>query len=118
MEQSRSVPVLLVHGGAGNIPDDLVDAYDSGVRRAAEAGWLILERRGSAVDAVEAAVVTMEADGAFDAGRDSILNRDGCVQLDAMIMDGATLAVGAIAAVETVQHPINDSRPALAPGPA
>jgi beta-aspartyl-peptidase (threonine type) len=52
----------------------------------------------------------MEADGAFDAGRGSILNRDGRVELDAMIMDGATLAAGAVAAVETVQHPIQVAR--------
>jgi beta-aspartyl-peptidase (threonine type) len=110
VEQSRSVPVLLVHGGAGTIPDDVVDAFDAGVRRATEAGWVVLERGGSAVDAVEAAVVAMEADGAFDAGRGSILNRDGRVELDAMIMDGATLAAGAVAAVETVEHPIRVAR--------
>jgi beta-aspartyl-peptidase (threonine type) len=110
METARTRPALVVHGGAGDIADDLVDLFDAGVRRAAEAGWAVLERSGSAVDAVEAAILTMEDDGAFDAGRGSILNEDGRVQLDAMMMDGATLAAGAIAAVETVGNPISVAR--------
>jgi beta-aspartyl-peptidase (threonine type) len=87
-------PIVLVHGGAGNIPDEMVAAYLAGVRAALDAGWAILEGGGSAVDAVEAAIVVMEDDGSFDAGRGSVLNRDGRVQLDAMIMDGASLAAG------------------------
>jgi beta-aspartyl-peptidase (threonine type) len=102
--------VLLVHGGAGDIPDDAVDAHVDGVRAALEAGWGILEGGGSAVDAVEAAIVVMEDDEAFDAGRGSILNQDGRVQLDAMIMDGASLAAGGVGAVETVQNPIRVAR--------
>jgi beta-aspartyl-peptidase (threonine type) len=99
-------PVLVVHGGAGTIPDDAVDAHVAGVRVALEAGWRILDRGGSAVEAVEAAIVAMEDDETFDAGRGSFLNRDGRVQLDAMIMNGATLAAGCLAAVETVRNPI------------
>jgi beta-aspartyl-peptidase (threonine type) len=84
-------PVLVVHGGAWAIPDDMVDAHLNGVRNAAAAGWAVLERGGSALDAVEEAVVVLEDDETFDAGRGSFLNRDGKVQLDAFIMDGATL---------------------------
>lgn len=101
---------MLVHGGAGDIPDDAVDAYVAGVRAAIAVGWRILERGGSAVDAVEAAIVVMEDDEAFDAGRGSVLNRDGRVQLDALIMDGASLAAGGVGAVETVRNPIRVAR--------
>lgn len=70
-------PALLVHGGAGDIPDESVDAYVAGVQAALDAGWAILERGGSAVDAVEAAIVVMEDSGSFDAGRGCVLNRMG-----------------------------------------
>ena len=103
-------PVIVVHGGAGTIGDDVVDAYADGVRVAATLGWDVLERGGTALDAVEAAVVSMENSGVFDAGCGSVLNRDGRVQLDAMIMDGASLAAGGVAAVETVRNPISVAR--------
>ena len=103
-------PILLVHGGAGNIPDDMVDAYVTGIRAARDAGWVVLERGGTAVDAVEAAITVMEDDGSFDAGRGSVLNQDGRVQLDAMIMDGESLAAGGIGGVETVRNPIRVAR--------
>ena len=83
-------PVLVVHGGAWAIPDDMVEAHFNGVRHAMAAGWHVFERGGSSLDAVEAAVVVLEDDETFDAGRGSFLNRDGKVQLDAFIMDGAT----------------------------
>ena len=83
-------PVLVVHGGAWAIPDDMVEAHLNGVRNAMAAGWRVLGG-GDALDAVEEAVVVMEDDETFDAGRGSFLNRDGKVQLDALIMDGATL---------------------------
>lgn len=107
----------MVHGGAGEIPDDAVDAHFAGVRAAMDAGWRILERGGSAVDAVEAAIVVMEDDEAFDAGRGSFLNRDGRVQLDALIMDGASLAVGAVGAVETIRNPIRVARAVMERSP-
>jgi beta-aspartyl-peptidase (threonine type) len=110
VEETRSEPVLLVHGGAGAIPDDAVDRYVAGVRAALEVGWAFLERGATAVDAVEAAIAAMEDSGAFDAGRGSVLNQDGRVQLDALIMDGATLAAGAVGAVETVRNPIRVAR--------
>jgi L-asparaginase / beta-aspartyl-peptidase len=103
-------PVLLIHGGAGAIPNDDVDRYLVGLREALDAGWSILRRGGTALDAVEAAVVSMEDSGAFNAGRGSVLNQEGRVQLDAMIMDGETLAAGAVGAVETIRNPIRVAR--------
>jgi beta-aspartyl-peptidase (threonine type) len=115
--QASSEPVLLIHGGAGRIPDDAVDRYVTGLRAALDAGWPILERGGFALDAIEAAIVSMEDSAAFDAGRGSILNQAGRVQLDAMIMDGATLAAGAIGAVETVRNPILVARAVMERSP-
>jgi len=68
----------------------MVEAHLNGVRNATAAGWRVLEKGGSALDAVEEAVVVMEDDEAFDAGRGSFLNRERKVQLDSLIMDGAT----------------------------
>jgi L-asparaginase / beta-aspartyl-peptidase len=92
----------VVHGGAWAIPDDLVQAHLDGVRNAIEAGWRILEHGGAALDAVEEAVVVMENDEAFDAGRGSFLNREGKVQLDALIMDGVRFAREALDASNTL----------------
>jgi len=98
-------PTLLVHGGAWAIPDDMVEAHLNGVRNATAVGWRVLEKGGSALDAVEEAVVVMEDDEAFDAGRGSFLNREGKVQLDSLIMDGATLRAGGVGCVNTLRIP-------------
>ena len=112
-----SKPVLVVHGGAWAIPDDMVEAHLNGVRNAAAAGWRVLERGGSALDAVEEAVVVMENDETFDAGRGSFLNRDGRVQLDAFIMDGATLRGGGVGCVERIANPVRAARKILSDSP-
>ncbi len=103
-------PAIIVHGGAGDIPSELHNASQQGVRRAAEAGWALLNNGGSALDAVEAAIVIMEDDEAFDAGRGSFLNADGQVELDAGFMDGAELEVGAVASVQFIRNPIRLAR--------
>ena len=110
-------PVLLVHGGAWAIPDDMVEAHLNGVRNAIAAGWQVLQRGGTALDAVEEAVVVMEDDETFDAGRGSFLNRDGKVQLDALIMDGATLRAGGVGCVERIANPIRAARKILSDSP-
>ncbi len=110
-------PVLLVHGGAWAIPDDAVDAHRGGVRNAADAGWRVLERGGSALDAVQEAIVAMEEDDTFDAGRGSFLNEDGKVQLDALMMDGATLQAGGVGCVERLRNPISAARKVLSDSP-
>jgi beta-aspartyl-peptidase (threonine type) len=110
-------PVLLVHGGAWAMPDDMVEAHLLGVRHALAAGWRVLEAGGAALDAVEEAVVIMEDDETFDAGRGSFLNRDGKVQLDALIMDGATLRAGGVGCVERVRNPVRAARKILSESP-
>ena len=110
-------PSLLVHGGAWAMPDDMVEAHIRGVRNAIAAGWKALQGGGSALDAVEEAVVVMEDDETFDAGRGSFLNRDGKVQLDALIMDGATLRAGGLGCVEHLRNPIRTARKILGESP-
>ena len=106
-------PSLIVHGGAWSIPDEAVAACKAGCRRALEAGWGILQRGGAAIDAVESAIVVLEDDPMFDAGVGSHLNRDGRVELDAIIMDGGTLNAGAVASVQRVRNPIRLARKVL-----
>src|SRR5207253_1792721 len=110
-------PVLVAHGGAWAIPADMVEAHLNGVRNAIAAGWTVLNRGGSALDAVEEAVVIMEDDDTFDAGRGSFLNREGRVQLDALIMDGATLRAGGLGCVEHIRNPIRAARKILSESP-
>jgi len=110
-------PILLVHGGAWAIPDDMLEAHEQGVFDALQAGYSLLERGASAIDAVEAAVAQMEDDATFDAGRGSFLTRDGRVQLDALLMDGATLRAGGVACVERLQNPIHAARLVLDKSP-
>jgi beta-aspartyl-peptidase (threonine type) len=103
-------PSLIVHGGAWNIPGEAAEACRSGCRDALHAGWKILSGGGSAEDAVEAAVVVLENDPVFDAGTGSHLNLDGFAELDAIIMNGATLKSGAIACVRKIKNPITVAR--------
>jgi beta-aspartyl-peptidase (threonine type) len=103
-------PSIIVHGGAGAWPAELLEQSRSGIRRAIEAGWAVLEGGGSALDAVEAAIVVLEDDEAFDAGRGSFLNAEGRVELDAGIMVGEHLQVGAVAGVQFIQNPIRLAR--------
>jgi L-asparaginase / beta-aspartyl-peptidase len=110
-------PVLVVHGGAWAMPDDMVEAHLRGVRNALAAGWRVLDRGGVALDAIEEAVVVMEDDETFDAGRGSFLNRDGRVQMDALIMDGATLRAGGVGCVERVRNPVRAARKILSESP-
>jgi L-asparaginase / beta-aspartyl-peptidase len=95
----------------------MVDAHLNGVRNAVAAGWRALTRGGTALDAVEEAVVVMEDDETFDAGRGSFLNRDGKVQLDAFIMEGSTLRGGGVGGVERIRNPIRAARKILSESP-
>jgi beta-aspartyl-peptidase (threonine type) len=110
-------PVILVHGGAWAIPDDMIDAHLRGVEAAAEQGWQVLQKGGNSLDAIEAAVVAMEEDETFDAGRGSFLNVDGRVQLDALIMDGATLRAGGVGCVEHIRNPVSAAKKILTESP-
>ena len=100
-------PVLLIHG-----------MRDAGYRYVnLDAGWAALNRGGSAIDAVEAAITVMEDDDTFDAGRGSFLTRDGRVQLDALLMNGADLRTGGVACVEHLRNPIQAARLVLEQSP-
>jgi L-asparaginase / beta-aspartyl-peptidase len=110
-------PVLLVHGGAWDIPADEITAHTRGVARAARVGFDLLRQGAAALDAVEAAVTVLEDDETFDAGRGSFLTADGRVQLDALMMDGATLRAGAVACVERLKNPIQAARLVLERSP-
>jgi beta-aspartyl-peptidase (threonine type) len=103
-------PVLIVHGGAWAIPDEALEAHRNGVRNALRAGYALLERGATSVDAVEAAVAVLEDDEIFDAGRGSFLTRDGKVQLDALLMDGGSMRAGGVACVERLRNPIHAAR--------
>ncbi len=106
-------PALIVHGGAWDIPDEAVEACKSGCHRALAAGWSILHRGGSALDAVEAAIMVLEDDAVFDAGYGSHLNFDGRVECDAIVMNGATLRAGAAATLQRIKNPIQLARKIL-----
>ncbi|MCE5258638.1 MAG: isoaspartyl peptidase/L-asparaginase, partial [Chloroflexi bacterium] len=103
-------PVIAIHGGAGDIPDELVAGHAQGVRRAAVIGLDLLNQGASAEDAVEAAIRYMEDDETFDAGRGSFLNQDGDIELDASFMEGRDLDAGAVAGVRDIANPISLAR--------
>jgi isoaspartyl peptidase/L-asparaginase-like protein (Ntn-hydrolase superfamily) len=98
---------IIVHGGAKDIAPDQQQAHRDGCIAALAAGQAILETGGSALDAVEGAVRALEDNPIFNAGYGSVRNAKGQVECDAAIMDGASLAVGGVAAVSTVRHPIS-----------
>jgi beta-aspartyl-peptidase (threonine type) len=113
----HATPAIIVHGGAGSLGSDDPASYGGadaprleGVRRACEAGGAILLAGGSALDAVEAAVRILEDDPTFNAGTGATLTAAGDVELDASIMDGATLRCGAVAVVKDVRNPVSLAR--------
>ncbi len=110
---ARPLPALVVHGGAWSIPSERREAHRAGCTAAVERGRDILLRGGSALDAVEAAILVMEDDPTFDAGTGSVLVADGSVELDAGVMDGTSLKVGAVAVVKHFKNPISIARRVL-----
>ncbi len=105
-----AVPVLVIHGGAGVVKSELTPEKEKLVRadlqRALEAGYGVLKSGGSSLDAVGKAIVVLEDSPRFNAGKGAVFTHDGKNELDAAIMDGATLRAGAIAAVHRVKNPI------------
>lgn len=113
---------LVVHGGAGSMRPGRLDPEQekcarAGLGAALAAGGSMLERRESAVDAVEAAVRVLEEDVCFNAGRGSVLTATGCIELDAAIMDGRNRAAGAVSGLRTTRAPISLARRLLEDGP-
>jgi beta-aspartyl-peptidase (threonine type) len=109
-------PVIIVHGGAWNIPSGQWPAHLDGCRRAARAGYAELARGASALDAVEAAVCVLEDDPTFDAGVGSVLGRDGYPELDSSVMDGAGLRLGGVIGVRRYANPVRIARAVLEDG--
>jgi len=101
---------MIIHGGAWEVGPEAEAANRRGCIQAAQVGWALLQQGSSALDAAEAAVKVLEDDATFDAGRGSFANLNGEVEMDALIMDGATLASGAIAAIQRVRHPVSIAR--------
>jgi len=113
---------LVIHGGAGSEriahhdPDHEARAR-AGLAEALKAGAAILERGGSAVDAVEAAARILEEDACFNAGRGSVLTEEGEVELDAAIMDGRERQAGAVSGIKTTRAPVTLARRLMEQGP-
>ncbi|MEM7736277.1 MAG: isoaspartyl peptidase/L-asparaginase [Deinococcota bacterium] len=103
---THTSPVIVVHGGAGLSGPERHEAVKAGCQVAARAGYNMLAAGGSALDAVVAAVVSLEDDPTFNAGRGSALTREGIVEMDAAVMRGQDEAAGAVGLVRTCQHPI------------
>ena len=112
---------IVIHGGAVTMkPGQLTSEEEAhqreGLRQAVQAGWAILHQGGMALDAVEAAVSSLEDNPHFNAGRGSSLNLQGEVQMDASIMDGSNLKAGAVNSVSYVKNPIQLARAVLDQG--
>ena len=106
---------LAIHGGAGTIlksqmTSALEDEYRHGLETALRVGWEILSKNGSAVDAVESTVCSLEDFPLFNAGHGSVFTHEGKNEMDAAIMDGAILKAGAVAFVRNVRNPIKLAR--------
>ncbi len=117
-----SLFTIAVHGGAGTIrkedmSPEMEIAYKQGLQHALEVGYAVLSAKGSAVDAVQAAVVSLEDNILFNAGRGSVFGKDGKHEMDAAIMDGSNLAAGAVAAVASVRNPVKLARAIMAESP-
>ena len=102
---------IVIHGGAGTIlkedmTPELERAYIKGLEEAITAGYAVLEQGGTAVNAVKAAIVVLEDNMLFNAGRGSVFTKKGVQEMDAAIMDGATLGAGSVAGVRNVRNPI------------
>jgi beta-aspartyl-peptidase (threonine type) len=105
---------IAVHGGAGYArdtltPDEQIE-WQASLEEALRLGLGILAEGGSSLDAVESVLRRLEDDPRFNAGRGAVINHDGVIELDASIMDGATLACGGVAGVRTVRNPISLAR--------
>ena len=113
---------IAIHGGAGTLPraemtPDQEAAYRAGLAAALDAGYAVLEDGGTSLDAVTVAVRILEDDPLFNAGRGAVLTHEGTVELDASIMDGRTLAAGAIAGVAHIRNPVELARAVMEHSP-
>jgi beta-aspartyl-peptidase (threonine type) len=116
-----ATPVLVIHGGAGVIAKDISPEKEKAIRadlqKALEAGFTVLKSGGSSLDAVSKAIVLMEDSPHFNAGKGAVFNHDGKNELDASIMDGASLRAGSVANVHKVKNPILLARAVMEKSP-
>lgn len=103
--------VLAVHGGAGTIlrssmTEEKEKAYTAALKASLKAGFDMLRKGASSLDAVQAAVVALEDNPLFNAGKGSVFTHDGTHEMDASIMDGRTLKAGAVAGVKNIRNPV------------
>lgn len=113
---------IAIHGGAGainraNITPEKGQHYKRVLQESLAAGYAVLQKRGSALDAVEAAVRLLEDSPLFNAGRGSVLTHAGTVEMDAAIMDGQTRHAGAVAGITEVRNPITAARAVMEHSP-
>src|SRR5271168_2628278 len=113
---------VVVHGGAGviersSMTPEAEAKYRAGINEAIQAAAAVLEKGGSSVDAVEAAIKLLEDNPMFNAGRGAVFAADGTNQLDAAIMDGKTMQAGAVADVQRTRHPISLARAVMEQSP-
>jgi len=113
---------IVIHGGAGKIDRDALTPererlYHATLEQSLRAGHAILARGGSALDAVEAAIVVMEDAPVFNAGKGSVFTAEGKNELDASIMNGRALQAGAVGGVTTVKNPIRAARAVMEKSP-
>ena len=107
------LPLIVVHGGAGNWKDERIPVGIEHVEKAAIAGFKVLETSGSALDAAEVCTSYMESCGQLNAGRGARPNLDGVLELDALIVDGSKLDFGAVGAVTGIVNPVSLARYAM-----
>ncbi len=104
---------IVVHGGAGSVSADRIESAKAGCQEAALIGWRILQAGGSALDAVEATVRALEDNPNYNAGTGSCLTATGTIEMDAGLMEGNALQVGAVASIERIKNPISLARRVL-----
>jgi beta-aspartyl-peptidase (threonine type) len=112
---AQQKPVIVIHGGAGTIlksqmTPELEKKYFAGLEEALKKGYAVLQQGGTSLDAVEAAVIVMEDNPLFNAGKGAVFTNEGKNELDAAIMNGKNLAAGAVAGVTVIRNPITAAR--------
>ncbi|XP_028144977.2 probable isoaspartyl peptidase/L-asparaginase GA20639 [Diabrotica virgifera virgifera] len=104
-------PIIIIHGGADDVPDSMVVPRIEGVKTACNAGYnALIQPNATALDAIEAAINSMEADEMFNSGFGSVLNEEGDIEMDAAVMVGENLSTGGLTVVKEILHPISLAR--------